>query len=180
MSESEYQDLLEDLKFQIERSVRYHERRRSFFESWHKFIMLLVILSGSAAFSPLLNQASWLGLFIAFIAAMDLVLGFSHKARDHSILYMRFIDLLVEMESKFDRVGENLSSWTSRRLAIEKDEPPVLTALNASCHNEVIAAQGLDADETVPLTEFQSLFMHYFRFDEMDRRTRGERRKVAQ
>ena len=88
------------LKFSIDRSIRYHARRRSFFDLFHKISMFLIIVFGSTAFAAYFKEAAgFLGLVAALIAALDLVVGFSMKARDHALLYMRFMDIFAEMEA---------------------------------------------------------------------------------
>jgi len=168
-----------DLKFNIDRSCRYHARRRSFFDSFHKIFMFIIIVLGSSAFSGVFKDTSGLlGLLAALIAALDLVVGFSMKARDHELLYMRFMDLFADMEGVTSPSDDQLAEWTRQRRTIEKDEPPHYTALNLACYNEVARARGFAEDVIVPLTFWQKLMMHFIKFSNHD--AKSVREKAAE
>jgi len=175
------------LRFNIDRSCRYHARRRSFFDLWHRVIMFLVILLGSAAFSDALSiigrgggdSAKVLAFIAALLAALDLVVGFSHRARDHALLYMRFMDLAVEIANAVEPSVQELSRWNAKRYTIEKDEPPEYRALNFACYNEAVVARGSSPEACVPLSWWQKLWMHFWRFSGMDGRSVRERRNSA-
>tara|TARA_R110000787_G_scaffold286335_3_gene404207 strand:- start:5837 stop:6265 length:429 start_codon:yes stop_codon:yes gene_type:complete len=131
--------------------------------------MFLIIVFGSTAFAAYFKEAAgFLGLVAALIAALDLVVGFSMKARDHALLYMRFMDIFAEMEAISSPSEDQLANWARQRRLIEKDEPPAYTALSLACHNEVIRAWGLDNEDTVPLTWWQNLMMHFIKFSNHD------------
>ena len=77
------------LAARIDRSKRYHQRRRGYLEGVHKLTMLLIIVAGSAAVSTVLGDLRSLALVAAILAAIDLVYAPSHKARDHEMLFRR-------------------------------------------------------------------------------------------
>lgn len=145
------------LLFGVRRSVRYHSRREAFFSASHRFTSFLSVTFGSATVTALLsnlkiggleNVAVVLALVVTLAGAMDLVLAFSEKARIHSDLKRRFIDIEACMAATpSSRLYEKC--WR-RRLKIEADEPPKLTALDLLCHNELLDATGYtrsDSDE---------------------------------
>jgi hypothetical protein len=72
---------LDRLSFGIEKSLRYHHRRRGFFDAAHNFVMFGVLICGSAAFAG--AWPTMAGAAAAILGALDLVFQFSHKARDH-------------------------------------------------------------------------------------------------
>ena len=82
------------LECDVESNHRYHAHRRSFFDTLHKLTMLGVLLTGSAAFSNFLGQPEWFGAAAAVLAALDMVFGYSHKARDHEMSFRRYADLV--------------------------------------------------------------------------------------
>jgi hypothetical protein len=161
------------LNFAIEKSLQYHQRRRAWFERWHKFGMFLVIVLGSAAFGDVARTwpaLSWatpatLGLVIAVIAAGDLVFGFSRKARDHEVLHREFTRVAIDLRAATARSEEVTRSIQARRLEIETEEPPIYWALEASCHNEVTLAWGRQHHGLVELEWYHRFFMHVFRFE---------------
>jgi hypothetical protein len=128
--------------------------------------MLGVLLSGSAAFADALDQPRVFGLFAATLGALDLVFGFSHRARDHEVLHRRFTDLAAELRTTTSPTQEEVQRWERRRLEIEAEEPPTYWALEASCWNEVAHAWGRHA--SVRLTFWQHLLMNWRTFDKAE------------
>jgi hypothetical protein len=154
---------LDGLNFGVEKSLRYHQRRRAHYERLHKATMLGVILSGSAAFANSLDHLHWFGLVAATLGALDLVFGFSHRARDHELLHKRFTALAAELRTTTSPTQEEAQRWERCRLEIESDEPPTYWALEASCWNEVAHAWGRPA--SARLTCGQHLLMNWSTFD---------------
>jgi hypothetical protein len=153
------------LSFDIEKSLRYHQRRRRHFEWLHRLVMLGIILCGSAAFAGAADSPHWFGLAGAVLGALDLVFAFSHRARDRQELHRRFTDLAKAMRAVDAPAAEDLRRWSRERLDIESDEPPIYWAVEASCFNEVALARGHRADALVPLTLGQRLLMHWLPFE---------------
>ena len=76
---------------------------------------------------------------------IDLVVGFSERARKHDELYRRFTNLAAEIV----RAGRPISleienDLKAKRLLIEADEPTALEVLNVLCHNAEAEAKGRD------------------------------------
>lgn len=155
-----------DLLFGVRRSVRYHDRRVAFYERIHNVILLAALVLGSAsiaAFAADFAQGwdQWLKLapaaLVSVLASIDLVVGTSAKARLHDRLKRDFINLETEMESHWGDSEEQVAQWTSRRLRIEADEPPVLRMLDTLCHNELVHAMGYPEDRQIPVGRVQRL-----------------------
>lgn len=158
------EERLKRLSFGVEKSLRYHHRRRGFFDATHSFVMFGVLVCGSAAFAGAWPAAA--GATAAVLGALDLVFQFSHKARDHLSLYQRFAELNIDLKNlqSSDIVG--LEAAEKRRLKIEADEPPIYWALEADCDNEVCIAWGRDKTAgIVELTKTQKALMNFIRFD---------------
>ncbi len=135
------------LLFDVRRSMRYHDRRRAFFERMHRVTnVLTVLMAGSVLFElgRTGETAGWLILLsvaAALLAAFDMVVGYGARAALHRDLKRRFADLEIAMM----RGGLDEEAWREhqiQRLAIERDEPPVYRALDLLCHNEQLAAEG--------------------------------------
>ncbi len=158
------EDRIFALKFAIEKSLRYHQRRRGFFDAMHNAIMFGVIICGSAAFAG--ESPKLAGAIAALIGALDLVFQFSHKARDHQSLFQRFSELNVAVTTTEISTNKELDILVAKRLKIESDEPPIFWALEADCDNETAIAWGRDKSSgLIRLEWYQRLFMNFLRFD---------------
>jgi len=159
----EYNKLL----FGVRRSIRYHNRRRLFFDRLHKISTFLSALSGTATFASVLAKAGpfWTLTFAASVAvfsAADLVLNTSEKARLHHDFARNFFELEKEMIKCENPSQEDISRFTLRRLDIEAEEPPVLKVLDAICHNELLRALGYDRSYYADIKWYQRLFANFF------------------
>jgi hypothetical protein len=137
------------LLFSIRRSVRYHCRRRMFFQRFHRITTAGSLILGSAAVAGFMAQnnlgywaagASALG---AVLSAITLAVGTTQAIQLHDDLGRRFLNL----EKELVRAGENATEElvlrvTLERLDIEADEPPILKVLDIICHNELARAMG--------------------------------------
>ena len=165
-----------DLLFGIRRSVRYHLRRRVFYEHLHAGVLFLALVFGSAtiaAFGAELGKdwPLWVKLLPAaltsVLSAADLVVGSSRKAWLHADLARRFFTLERDMERARDEIADALLvEMTDRRLAIEADEPPVLRGLDTLCHNELMRAMGYPREQEVRVGFWQRRFANLFDFRE--------------
>ena len=165
------------LLFGVRRSVRYHMRRRRFYERFHDVVLLVAAASGSAtiaAFGSELtaNLPSWVAVAVpaavTIMALVDLVVGSMRKTSLHTDLGRRFIALERRLVAAGSSPSEAaLAEATGERLAIESDEPPVLRVLDTLCHNELLRAMGYPRSKFVRVTALQRLLANWadFRFD---------------
>ena len=165
MTDNNLRQQIDALDFGIEKSMRYHQRRRGHYERLHKFIMFLTVICGSAAFAQVLGRSEYFGAATAFFAAGDLVWGPSHLARDHEILFRRFSDLAIAIRTTVSPTQESYVQWLKKRISIETDEPPIYWALEADCDNEVRRAKGKDMD-LIQIKWWARLTMYCFRHAE--------------
>ena len=152
-----------DLLFGVRRSVRYHMRRRRFFEQLDRLVSFLVVVwvttivycvtvAGAEEARRLAMVA--FGLVVP-VAAIYLIGGSPWmRVREHARLARRF----VELEQKLNRTPSEatLRYVTHMRLVIEAEEPPVMRVLDCICHNELCQAMGYD--ERAQIGFFQRLF----------------------
>ena len=138
-----------ELRFDIDVSIRYHNRRRAFFNNWHKVTTFIGILGGSVgavAFATAVgkwwNYGLELGLgfalLVAIVNALDLTIGFSERARMHDALYKKFVVHDAKIEAAGETSEEQIRQLQSERLLIEHDEPPIFNVLYAQCQNEAV------------------------------------------
>ena len=147
MSDDQYR-----IFFAVCRSVRYHDRRRAFFEQLHRISAgLTVLLAGSVLFElsrP--GESAWwitcIALAAALLAAFDIVIGYAFRANLHFDLKRRFGELEMAVVSG-DNNDEIWKRHQLERLRIEQDEPAIFRALDVLCHNELLRAQGVGRGE---------------------------------
>ena len=144
MGELEKELSADSLRFHVDVSVRYHTRRRRFFDSLNNTVLFAVLVFNTAAFANVIPIISSIALelsslFTTILVAMTLVGRMSGKARDHEDLRRSFIKLQQEMELKRDQTDHGMiASWESKRLEIEIDEPPINRVVHALCYNEAV------------------------------------------
>lgn len=132
-----------DLLFTVRKSIRYHNYRHKFYLWVQSVASFMALVMGSTAFANLTELAGWnrwLAFCIAVLSAIVLVFRVIDKAILHHDLYRRFIHL----ERKFLAISGNdeLDTLHGIMLEIEADEPPIYSALNRFCHNEVLKSEG--------------------------------------
>jgi len=148
------------LQFDVRRSVRYHQRRRRFFDGLDTLSNTLSVVFGSVTvYGVLAVSSSSLALvaagLVTVVSTVNLTVGSARKAWLHADLARRFVDL--ERQLLAEPSEQALRQAQAVRLAIEADEPPVLRVLDSLCHNEVLHAQGQDEYRVGPITVWQRL-----------------------
>lgn len=137
----------EDL-FGARKSIRYHQRRRSFFENLHAVASTLQVIAGASAIVALVSGHPYWGVSLAAAAAalvvLDLVVGTSRKATAHVGLARQFAELERAMVPWEHRTSEldatQVTEFRQRRLKIEESEPPKLRVVDILCHNELVTS----------------------------------------
>ena len=169
LQETENKDKLEEelfaLQFNLGRSIRYHSRRRKFFDFWDKFTTFCSLIFSSTATYGVLstNETVTLisGAIVTILSSLSLVIGFSNKARDHFDFIKQYS--LLERMSMRDSLSEMLlRKITDEKLSIESTEPPILRVLNEMCWNEEAKAQGIKSECWKKIEWYQRLFSSFF------------------
>ena len=91
----DYSDDMFALLFAVKKSIRYHDHRVRFFVNLHKLNNVICILGGSTVVLFLSKFDHWsmlAGGLVVVSSTLDLVFGFSSKAKDHEFLKRRFIN----------------------------------------------------------------------------------------
>ena len=132
--------------FGVRKSVRYHQRRRAFFEWIHTSTSALQMIAGSSAIVSWVSKCEELGIGLAAVAALlaafDVVVGTSRRSTAHASLSQRFVQLereMVPFEHDRQIPTEIATGFRQRRLEIEESEPPKLRVIDILCHNELVA-----------------------------------------
>jgi hypothetical protein len=155
------------LLFDVRRSIRYHNRRRAFFDRLHTLSSAASLVFGSAVVASLLGQytafTAAAGVVVTVFSCADLVAGSTQKARLHWDLARRFADLEKSLIKNARPDTEAMRKMQEERLSIEADEPPVLRVLDCLCYNEMIKAEGRPPEkEATPISRRQRLFAQWF------------------
>ena len=143
--------------------------------------MAIAAIGGSTAFLALMGDATLIAkiaaAIIAVTAALDVVIGFSERARVHDDLYRRWSDLVAKMIRHGPPSEEVLRDWMAERTLIEKEEPTPLSALNVICHNEEAEVRGYGEDMLWHIRRYQRAFCHLLTLPPNDFPTREEWKK---
>lgn len=135
----------EDFLHDCDRSARYHAARRAFFDKWHRWMMVAVVFSGSAAVATLTEGSTaltvWIMLIPPAIGAVSVVFSLTDRARDHEFLGRRFYQIAQSIDPQH-ATAERVSQWRVDILSVYEDEPAVYHALNAECYNAASQALG--------------------------------------
>ena len=130
--------------FGVRKSVRYHQRRQAFHESWNTVIIALSFACSASAMAEW--SAEWRQLLIgatSFLLMLNWVVGLTRRANAHAKLGQRFASLeqdMVPFEKNRDLEAENEERFRRRRLEIEADEPAKMRVMDILCHNELCEA----------------------------------------
>lgn len=149
---------VDTLLFNVRLSIRYHNRRRSWFDMLNLGANALSVILSASAIAALRIQADhlavWCALAITVVSGFNLVLRTSERARQHHDLARRFIAL----EQKVLPAREDLFALLyADKLSIEADEPPPLNVLGLMCHNDQVMAEGISSDRKIALWWWQRL-----------------------
>lgn len=147
-------DEIWELRFHIARSIRYHDKKRAWFDVLNKVAQIIALVASSAAVINLIKEeandefALWFSAIAATATLVNLVMGSAAKFFTYSELKKRF----VELDSKLDKLTASpteagiVALWQEIK-AVEKDEPPISKILNIRAHNAAVDALGAGADQ---------------------------------
>jgi hypothetical protein len=155
--------------FSVRRSIRYHQRRRAFYDKLDKTSNMLSLIFGSATIYGILQQdAKNLALvasaIVTVFSSVNLVVGSAQRGRDHTDLMRKYVELEKRMLG--EESEERLLEIATARLSIEAEEPPVLHVLNAICHNETMRAMGYPKEDLPKIGFWQAWVAQVFDFRE--------------
>lgn len=156
-------DRLSNVLRGCERSTLYHKAREGALESFHRFLMFVVVVSGSAAVYAITQDSEFKTIAAAAPAvagAIDLVFALSRQARDHAVLARQFMDLAGDACA--DGAEDRLGDLQARFYRLASEEPPIYEAVESLCFNQVASASSSPTRRSVPLL-YRSL-RHVVRF----------------
>lgn len=158
---------LEQIDFGIKKSIRYHSRRRAFFERLDNLANWLVAVAGASAFAAVVGTnggflSKVLTAVITVIALGNVILGFGARARLHQDLYRKFSELAIEVAGiEKPPTTQDISRLRAKRLTLEADEPHTIDALERWCWNEEAESRGCKPANLQQLTRWQQFRVRF-------------------
>ena len=154
-----------DHLFECDRNARYHTARRMFLDRCHRWMMVAVLISGSAAIVTVTEESVfWTKLIMlipAVFGAISVVFRLTDQARDHEILARRFYRIAATIRPEH-ATADQIHQWRNDILAAYEDEPDTYHALNAECYNA--AAQALGKKTQQPMQKHHYWLRNLCRF----------------
>jgi hypothetical protein len=151
----------EEIDFSVHVSMRYHARRRAWFDRFHRAMILVITVCASggvaAIFGGLLPEAEYLATAVAAAGALELAFSFPERARVEDALYRRFNALAVEIASTKTPSVEQIHRWDAQRLLVRADADDRLEVLRRICHNLEAEARGCDGEAFYSVWPWQHL-----------------------
>lgn len=158
-----------EILWSVRRSIRYHTRRRDFFEGCNNASNAFALILGSGTILSVLKDSSgWsisLAALVTVFSTINLVFKTTIRAQNHHDLARRFIELekFLVLDSPTDAM---LQQANAKRLDIEADEPPILRVVDILSHNDLLRATGYDpiseASEYYEVSFFKRLLAPLF------------------
>lgn len=147
-------------QFSVCRSIRYHQRRRAFYDRLDKTSNMLSLILGSAAIYGVLqenakNVALLASATVTVVSSINLVVGSAQRGRDHTDFMRKYVELEKRMLGEPSE--ELLLEVSTARLTIEAEEPPVMHVLNSICHNDMVRARNYAKKYFLEIGWFQAL-----------------------
>lgn len=154
------------LLFDVRRSIRYHQRRRRYFDGRSRFTNATPIILGSTVVGSIISNSIGIGILSIALALVvgfviwDVVTGTVMMSRLHWDLAKRFIALEKHLIGMKDPEEDEIIEATGIYLDIEADEPPILRVLNILCFNEVVLGEGYPVTELYHVPLYKKIFSH--------------------
>jgi hypothetical protein len=157
---------LAPLDFSVHVSMRYHARRRAWYDRFHRLTMLIVAIGGSAGvaaiYGGLLVEAEYLAIAVAVAGALELAFSLPERARVEDALYRRFTLLAAEIADAPAIGDDELRAWEAKRLLIRADADDRLEVLRRICHNLEAEARGYPPERRYRVWSWQRLMAQLF------------------
>lgn len=160
-----------DLIFRVRRSTRYHSHRQRYFDRWHQVVIFFALaFSALPVFVFRTELATYLPswasivppLLVSLVASLDLLVGFSQRARTHTDFIRQFTDLERQLVAPDGKEDTTVALVHGEVLALEATEPPVLQVLDTLCQNELLRAEDYSLELQVDVGRIQRLCSQFF------------------
>jgi hypothetical protein len=135
------------LDFEVHKSIRYHAKRRSFFDKCNNLTRAASAIFAAGAVVSVVGGSSRVTIIVsvslAVLSSIDLVIDFSRRARSYDDLCRDYCELAATIEERPGTPDEALvRMWGAKKLRLEAREPTNLDVLNVICANEELEGRG--------------------------------------
>lgn len=158
-------EAISDLEYRAELGIRYHQRRRRFFDSTRTALQVMSIFGSSGAVATYFaaGAADWVKIgFITALAlgqAIALAVRPDEKAREHTRFAMAFADCDRSLKTLPAATPAAVRDVTHQLLSIEREEPPTRKVLMAMVRNDY--ARRVGSRERVPVSRLQAALANF-------------------
>jgi hypothetical protein len=157
---------LEDLRFNVARSIRYHDGRRGYFDLMQKTATWISLVASSGAVLAFGDEKTALAIGltvgVAITSALTVGFEFSSKLILYTDLRGRFLELESQIAACTTPNEADIVRLTQLRKEIERGEPTISKALNLIAFNETCDALGRDPKHKVKLGWWQKVRGHTY------------------
>ena len=157
----------DSVSFNVLRNALYQTARLQHYSRLHRLVMFLVVLTGTAGVSTVVEKAvgaQALGFATALLAALDLLFDFRGKADLHSRMRQKYYELLADIERSQSDSERSVRDWYAKMISYTAEEPGEYRAADALAFNEAVDALGRDKTERISLPLTTRMFAHWVTF----------------
>lgn len=178
-----------EIEFDVLRNAQLHTMRQRWFDSLHRWLMFLIVISGTAGIAaPAANLMGPVAFSAAtaLLATLDLVLDLRTKGRLHDDLRRRYYLLLAEIKAVPNSDAVQAAAWEAQIFRLTAEEPDLYRAVDCMAYNATMRTLGRDPRNMLVIPWWRRLFAHLHTCPNFDPETRREmtarraRRKSAQ
>jgi uncharacterized membrane protein YuzA (DUF378 family) len=159
-----------ELDFAVSRSMRYHAKRRRFFETCLQIVRVIIAVAGAGTVAAVFGDSARItvvfGIIVGVAAAVDLVFEFARRAMNYDHLYRCFAGLSAEIAEADQASEPQCKKLSAKKRHIEMEEPTALDVLNVISSNEVRESRGFGYKYHVRY--WQGLFAQFGDFGKQD------------
>lgn len=147
-------DLQWDLRWDSCKRASYHQARAAFLRNLHRTLMYVVVVSGTAIFSDVIQSLGtdtsvqqWVAIVPVAAALLDLIMRPSELSSEHDLTYIRFMDIFQNLA--FEEVSADeleVAQHKFHEAMIHAPREVYKTALDAVSHNQACVSFGREEE----------------------------------
>ena len=138
----------------------YHELREAHLDSVHRWLMAVVILSGSAAVVGISGNPAAFSFVSVLAGTFDLVFDLTNRARDHRQHRLEVKEYLSELLAASEK---DIPSIEKKALQLRLSAPPTYRAVRALSWNEAFEALTGETKGKISLHWWERATAHWWK-----------------
>lgn len=159
---------LDELKFDVTMSVKYHRRRAAFLDRLSAVMSSAILFGSAAAFASLFGEhtiiAKVLTLLLALIGIVQVVFQIDRSAANHRGWLQQWMGINKGINSTPSPTASQVAAWRAEAIDIESECVGEMRALQLDCYNRTISE--LDRDGVpVSLKWWHRMLMQFHSFE---------------